>query len=92
MIGNEENFDLVKTLLRLITQTESLESLKKSLMELQDDNLQHLTTTLNIEKLQRVATLMADNLDNNSEEFWQTTVFIVFFTVWNTVEYRSKNR
>lgn len=74
MIGNEENFDLVKTLLRLITQTESLESLKKSLMELQDDNLQHLTTTLNIEKLQRVATLMADNLDNNSEEFWQTTV------------------
>lgn len=75
MIGNEENFDLVKTLLRLITQTESLESLKKSLMELQDDNLQHLTTTLNIEKLQRVATLMADNLDNNSEEFWQTTVF-----------------
>ncbi len=75
MIGNEENFDLVKTLLRLITQTESLESLKKSLMELQDDNLQHLTTTLNIEKLQRAATLMADNLDNNSEEFWQTTVF-----------------
>ena len=75
MIGNEENFDLVKTLLRLITQTESLESLKKSLMELQDDNLQHLTTTLNIEKLQRVATLMADNLDNNSEEFWQTTAF-----------------
>ena len=75
MIGNAENFDLVKTLLRLITQTESLESLKKSLMELQDENLQHLTTTLNIEKLQRVATLMEENLDNNSEEFWQTTVF-----------------
>lgn len=75
MIGNEENFVLVKTLLRLITQTESLESLKKSLMELQNENLQHLTTTLNIEKLQRVATLMNDNLDNDSEEFWQTTVF-----------------
>lgn len=51
MIGNEENFDLVKTLLMLITQTESLESLKNSLMELQNENLQHLTTTLNIEKL-----------------------------------------
>ena len=75
MIGNEENYDLVKTLLRLITQTSSLESLKKSLSELQDDNLQYLTTSLNIEKLQRVATLMKDNLDNNSEEFWQTTVF-----------------
>ena len=75
MIGNEENFDLVKTLLMLITQTESLESLKNSLMELQNENLQHLTTTLNIEKFQRVATLMDDNLDNDSEEFWQTNVF-----------------
>lgn len=75
MIGSDENFVLVKTLLRLITQTDSLESLKKSLMELQDENLQRLTTSLNIEKLQRIATLMKDNLDNNSEEFWQTTVF-----------------
>ena len=33
MIGNEENYDLVKTLLRLITQTSSLESLKKSLSD-----------------------------------------------------------
>lgn len=75
MIGNEENYDLFKTLLRLITQTSSLDSLKKSLAELQDENAQHLAISLNIVKLQRVATLMADNLDNNSEEFWQTTVF-----------------
>lgn len=75
MIGNEENYDLVKTLLRLITQTSSLESLKRSLTELQDENLQHLTTSLNIEKFQRVAKLMEDNLENDSEEFWQTTVF-----------------
>ena len=52
---------IVKTLLRLITQTESLESLKKSLMELQDDNLQHLTTTLNIENF------------NGLPHSWQTT-------------------
>lgn len=75
MIGNEENYDLVKTLLRIITQTSSLESLKRSLTELQDENLQHLTTSLNIEKLQRIAKLMQDNLDIDSEEFWQTTVF-----------------
>ena len=75
MIGNEENYDLFKTLRRLITQTSSLDSLKKSLAELQDENAQHLAMSLNIVKLQRVATLMADNLDNNSEEFWQTTVF-----------------
>ena len=75
MIAQEENYELVKILLRLITQTDSHESLKKSLSELQDNNLQHLTASLNIEKLQRVAALMRDNLDNDSEEFWQTTVF-----------------
>ena len=74
MIGNEENYDLFKTLLRLITQTSSLDSLKKSLAELQDEDAQHLAMSLNIVKLQRVATLMADNLDNNSEEFWQTMI------------------
>ena len=75
MIAQEENYELVKILLSLITQTTSLDSLKKSLSELQNDNLQHLTTSLNIEKLQRIARLMNNNLDNNDEEFWQTTVF-----------------
>lgn len=77
MISNEENYELVKTLLRLITQTSSLDSLKRSLAELQDENLHHLTNSLNIEKLQRIAKLMQDNLDNDSEEFWQTAVFKV---------------
>ncbi|WP_400208561.1 Shedu immune nuclease family protein [Candidatus Methanomassiliicoccus intestinalis] len=75
IIGSEENYDLVKTLLCLITQTSSRNSLKRSLAELQDENLQHLTTSLNIEKLQRIATLMQENLNNDSEEFWQTSVF-----------------
>ena len=75
MIAQEENYELVKILLRLITQSDSHESLKKSLSELQDNNLQHLTSSLNIEKLQRVATIMGDNLNNDNEEFWQTTVF-----------------
>lgn len=75
MIGNEENYELVKILLRLITQADSYESLRKSLSELQDDNLQHLTSSLNIEKLNRVSALMEANLDNDDEEFWQTSVF-----------------
>ena len=75
MIGKEDNYELVKLLLRLITQAESRESLKKSLSELQDDNLQQLTASLSIERLQRVATLMDENLNNDNEEFWQTTVF-----------------
>lgn len=75
LIGNEENYELVKILLRLITQTDSRESLKKSLSELQNDNLQHLSSSLNIEKLKRVETLMKDNLENDDEEFWQSEVF-----------------
>ena len=75
MIGEAENFDLVKILLQLITQTDSLQSLKKSLAELQEDNLQHLSTSLNLEKLQRMESLMKDNMSNSSEEFWQTSVF-----------------
>lgn len=75
MIGNTENYELVKILLQLITQTDSQESLKKSLSELQDNNLQHLSSSLSIEKLQRVATLMEDNLSNDNEEFWQSVVF-----------------
>jgi len=75
MIGDEDNYELVKILLRLITQTESQDSLKKSLSELQDDNIQQLTSSLSIERLQRVAVLMQKNLDNDDEEFWQTTVF-----------------
>jgi len=75
MIGNAENYELVKILLQLITQTDSQESLKKSLSELQDDNLQHLSASLSVEKLQRVATLMKDNFNNDNEEFWQSVVF-----------------
>ncbi|MGB4093060.1 MAG: Shedu immune nuclease family protein [Ruminococcus flavefaciens] len=75
MIGDSENYELVKILLQLITNSESHESLKKSLSQLQDNNLQNLTTSINIEKLMRVASLMRDNFDNDSEEFWQSVVF-----------------
>ena len=75
MIGDSENYELVKILLQLITNSESHESLKNSLSQLQDNNLQNLTTSLNIEKLLRVASLMQDNFANDSEEFWQSTIF-----------------
>lgn len=75
MMGDKENYDSIKTLLQFITQIDSLEFLKKILAAMQNENLQHLTTSLNVEKLQRVATLMKDNLSNDDEEFWQTTVF-----------------
>lgn len=75
MIGEPQNFELIKILLQLITQTSSHESLKNSLSSLANENLQALTTSASLERLKRVETLMRENLNNGKEEFWQQTVF-----------------
>lgn len=75
MIGEPQNFELIKILLQLITQTSSHESLKNSLSSLANENLQALTTSASLEGLKRVETLMRENLDNGKEEFWQQKVF-----------------
>lgn len=73
MIGRRENYELVKIVLQLITQTDSLESLKNSLETLETPNMARLTNALNIERLNRVLVLLESNLDNSDEEFWQST-------------------
>lgn len=73
MIGTKENYELVKLLLQMITQTDSLDSLKDSLKELQEPNIARLSASLNIERLQRTLDLMQYNLDSDNEEFWQQT-------------------
>ena len=75
MIGEPQNFELIKILLQLITQTSSHESLKNSLAGLANENLQALTTSASLESLKRVEALMRENLDNGKEEFWQQKVF-----------------
>lgn len=75
MIGEPQNFELIKILLQLITQTSSHESLKNSLSSLANENLQALTTSAILEGLKRVEALMRENLDNGKEEFWQQKVF-----------------
>ena len=75
MIGEPQNFELIKILLQLITQTSSHESLKNSLSSLANENLQALTTSASLEGLKRVKALMRENLDNGKEEFWQQKVF-----------------
>ena len=75
MIGEPQNLELIKTLLQLITQTSSHESLKNSLSSLANENLQALTTSASLEGLKRVEALMRENLDNGKEEFWQQKVF-----------------
>lgn len=75
MIGEPQNFELIKILIQLITQTSSHESLKNSLSSLANENLQALTTSASLEGLKRVEALMRENLDNGKEEFWQQKVF-----------------
>lgn len=75
IIGEPQNFELIKILLQLITQTSSHESLKNSLSSLANENLQALTTSASLEGLKRVEALMRENLDNGKEEFWQQKVF-----------------
>ena len=75
MIGNPDNFELVKLLLQLITRTESLEALASALQNLRSDSIAQLSEFVSIERLSRVISLIDDNLDNSDEEFWQSTVF-----------------
>lgn len=75
MIGEPQNFELIRILLQLITQANSHDSLKNSLANLANENLQALTTSASLERLKRVETLMRENLNNGKEEFWQQTVF-----------------
>lgn len=75
MIGNAENYELVKILLQMITSTDSLESLGNALHNLQKDNIEQLSQSISIERLNRIISLIEDNLGNSDEEFWQSTVF-----------------
>ena len=75
MIGEPQNFELIRILLQMITQADSHESLKNSLANLANENLQALTTSASLEGLKRVEALMRENLDNGKEEFWQQKVF-----------------
>lgn len=75
MIGEKENYELVKILLQLITQSDSYESLKEGLSSLKDVDLNNLNTSINLENLIRLSKEIKINLNNNSEEFWQSTIF-----------------
>ena len=71
LLANEENYDLVKLLLKLITQTDSIDSLRNSLEGLDEANISALSNAVSIEKLERVLSILEGNLDNGIEEEWQ---------------------
>lgn len=47
MIGEKENYNLIKILLQLINKTNSLDYLRKNLSELQNESIQHFSSSLN---------------------------------------------
>ena len=75
MIGDDDTFDLVKELLRLLTQGSTHEELQRVLSGLDQSNIQELASGLSMRQLVTVADLVKGNLDNGSEEFWQSKVF-----------------
>ena len=75
VLSSNENSELIALILDIITKTDTADSLKKVLTGLQEENLQHLSASLNLEKLIRVARLIEENFENGNEEFWQKEVF-----------------
>ena len=73
LLGRNDVFDLVKLLLDIISQTDSLEAIEKNLKLLEQSTVSTLTTVLSIERLERVLEVLEKNIDNSSEEFWQKT-------------------
>ena len=74
MLANGDTFELVKELVRLLTQGTSHEQLSEILNSLESDNLNALSAGLNLEIMQRAASEIRENFDNTSEEYWQSEI------------------
>lgn len=74
-LTNPQSLDLTKLLFQRITQIHSAGALLDVLNDLNDDNISTLNNSISLERLNRAISLIEDNLDNNSEEFWQAKVF-----------------
>jgi hypothetical protein len=74
MIADRDTFDLVKELVKLLTQGTSHEELGRVLSELEQGNLNNLSTRLNLETLNRAAREMRDHMGSASEQYWQSAI------------------
>jgi hypothetical protein len=71
MIADNETFELIQELLKLLTQRTSRDELRDILKGLEDSNLQSLSASLSVERLKRVRDEFRDNLDTGTELYWQ---------------------
>ena len=70
MLGQTENFELVKILLQIITQSDSLDLLKERLRELSEENISSLYEAANLTKFEQVLAILDENMSNENEEDW----------------------
>lgn len=66
-----ERYELISQLLKIVTDSDSLETLNSVLKELGDSSFAALTNALNIGRLERTIQYLENNMDNGREEYWQ---------------------
>lgn len=71
MIADNETFELIQELFKLLTQGTSMDELRDILKGLEDSNLQSLSASLSVERLKRVRDEFRENLGNGTEKYWQ---------------------
>ena len=76
LLSTEVNFDFVKTLLRALSTSESVEKLKEILESVDVENLNNISTCARIAQLEDAIKLFEENINmGRDEEFWQKKVF-----------------
>ena len=76
LLSTEGNFDFVKTLLRALSTSESVEKLKEILESIDVENLNNISTCARIAQLEEAIRLFDENINaGRDEEFWQKDVF-----------------
>lgn len=76
LLSTDGNFDFVKTLLRALSTSESVEKLKEILESIDVENLNNISTCARIAQLEEAIKLFDENINaGRDEEFWQKEVF-----------------
>ena len=76
LLSTDGTFDFVKTLLRALSTSESVEKLKEILESIDVENLNNISTCARIAQLEEAIKLFEENINaGRDEEFWQKDVF-----------------
>lgn len=74
LLNDEKGMELMISIFNSISNDKTRETLQNVLEQLENDKLLELNRSVNLAKLEKLYRLMHDNLNNNREESWQTTI------------------